>query len=373
MVSDPPVSSVKSLERSASTSLTSHGSQLPRTSSEKWFLILDRRKYVEEDLIANLQGQISTLESQLRQYHQSHEMRHGSLERSNQVTSNMRIEFQHVGIDQSTSTPYAKTMQDKDWNSTPALAPGYQTADVRSQSAMEELASLMLSMDLEGQGEPSFTLPPGKGKPKQKEASPNSERLWQESATDGLSTLTLETRKQLVDCFMRQFNIFHRFLEAEDVESIVMQHVGTNRGDTKFRNYALLSVGARLSDRSDSLELSSSLAGSAEGMVLQCIRQQSSDLVCQGLSLLAWRELVIGNDSMAYNYIGLFHCLLTCFIIFQLLAIPANTISCSQQWLQALFFILDFMSLLSVRFLPPAVSDQKLSPGECGHFGRTFQ
>lgn len=269
-------------------------------------LILARRKYVEEDLVANLQAQISTLESQLRQYHQSHELRHGSLERSSQATSNMRIEFQHVGIDESTSTPYAKlqTQSEIEWTSAQVQAPDYQTVDVRSQSAMEELASLMLTMDLEGQGEPSFTLPPRKGKPKRREVLPYDEQSTNGSDANDRSTPTLETRQHLMDCFMARFNIFHRYLEEVDAENIVLQHAGIKKPDAEFRDYALLSVGAHLSDGSGFSALSSKLAESAERMVLQCIRRQSSDLVCQGLSLLAWRELMLGNDSMAYNYIG---------------------------------------------------------------------
>jgi hypothetical protein len=270
-------------------------------------LIVVRRKYVDEDYIASLQSQILALESKLRQYHQSHEMRHGSLERSNQTTSNIRIEFQHVGVDQSTSTPYAKPQMERevDRNFDPAKEPTCQIVDVRSQAAMEELASLMLTMELEDQGEPSFTLPPGKGKAKQsKEVLPDGERPTHSTGADLESTLPPEIRQQLVDCFMRRFNIFHKFLEESDATSIALCLSGRDEPDVEFRNYTLLSVGSHLSDRSDSSELSAKLAESAENMVLECIRRHSSDLVCQGLSLLAWRELVLGNDSMAYNYIG---------------------------------------------------------------------
>lgn len=259
---------------------------------------------MDEDLITDLQGQISALESQVSQYLQSG---HQSLEISSSLTTNKRVGLQRIGIDHATSTTYAraKLVEESNWASAPIQVSNSQTADVRSQFAMEEIASLMLTMDLEGRREPSFMLPPaGKGKPKQSQLSQGSARVWLDPDTDKGSTTHVETRKALTDSFMKQFNVFHRFVEEIDTQSIILPHAGITKPDEEFRNNALLSIGAHLSNRLDSLELSSLFAGYAEEMVLQCLKQHSSDLVCQGISLLAWRELILGNDSMAYNYIG---------------------------------------------------------------------
>ncbi|RDW59436.1 hypothetical protein BP6252_12523 [Coleophoma cylindrospora] len=263
-----------------------------------------KRKYVDEDLITTLQAKVSVLESQLRQYHRSSEMRHGSLERGGQATTNMRIEFRRVDFDRSTSTPYitAQQQSETDCTALPTQTPEYPSAGIRCQTAMEELASLMLTMDLEGQGEPSFMLPPGKGKSKARERSSDGDRPRQGSDTEGECLPTVATREVLMEAFMQKFNPFHQFLELVDSELIVLQHDQIIDPGTEFRNNALFAVGAHLSDRSDSLHLSSTFARSAESMLLYCIREHSSDLVCQGLSLLAWRELMLGNDSMAYNY-----------------------------------------------------------------------
>jgi hypothetical protein len=102
------------------------------------------------------------------------------------------------------------------------------------------------------------------------------------------------------------FNAFHQVLDPDEAASITRQDPIAMKGplDEKFRNSAIFSVGASLSSTIGATELDSQYASYAEGIVLRCIREQPSDLVVQGLSLLSWRELQLGNDSMAYNYIG---------------------------------------------------------------------
>jgi hypothetical protein len=169
---------------------------------------------------------------------------------------------------------------------------------------MEELASLMLTMDIEDKGEPSFTISsrkstlaahisPGVGPHDSIESIPGS--------CDAQS----ETREQLVACF-KSFNAFHQVLDSDEVASVIRQDPIAMKAplDEKFRNSAILSAGASLSSIISAADLDSQYASYAEGIILQCIREQPSDLVVQGLSLLSWRELQLGNDSMAYNYIG---------------------------------------------------------------------
>jgi len=255
-----------------------------------------KRKYVDEDLIDNLQIQIAELQAQLEWY-QENETGPGNIRGDSQLPI-AKESSQHL-------PPSSKLFDNFSYQDGTSLQPPrVSPIDTRSHEAMEELASLMLTMDLEGQGEPSFTLPPGKSKAIVKRES-SSIRIPLAHATDNL-VISVETKQRLLGCFMRKFNIFHQFIEESPSRSIIQVQLSGDISDGQFRDYALLAVGAHLSENSDDLALSSTLAAIAEGMVLQCIRQRPSDLIIQGLALLAWRELMLGNDSMAYNYIGEF-------------------------------------------------------------------
>jgi hypothetical protein len=218
-----------------------------------------------------------------------------------QIASATLVGFERVNNNHYI-TPYEPVKRLSNHDSISTQLPTDHSNDARSHAAMEELASLMLTMDLEGQGEPSFTLPPGKSKVVFERDLPSKDDLLNRDS--GFREAPTQTREHLMDGFMQKFNIFHQFLDESDAKSIVQQLPCDEVGDDRFRNYALFSVGAHLSDDPEISALSSEFARSAESMVLQCLRQDSSDLVVQGLALLAWRELMLGNDSMAYNYIG---------------------------------------------------------------------
>lgn len=324
---------------------------------------------MDEDLITHLQHQISGLESQLRKYRESHALRHGTLEAGFQTGPAPQDGLEGVGNNQYIP-PYEGVEVGHSQDPLSAHPPNDHSTDARSHEAMEELASLMLTMDLEGQGEPSFTLPPGNSQVALKRELPsNLEPSKQVQGVHEAFTLTLETRRHLVGCFMQKFNIFHEFLDERDAKFIIQQQLSDDQLDSQFRNYALFAVGAHLSDDPDIFPLSSEFAGSAERMVLESIRQHSSDLIAQGLVLLAWRELVLGNNSMAYNYIG---------------ELPLTDDSCGyeqlltdvrlsmKQWLQVLFSTLDSMSALSASW-PRMTRSKTCSSDECGRFGPIFQ
>jgi hypothetical protein len=182
------------------------------------------------------------------------------------------------------------------------LAP--EDGGVRSHVAMEELASLMLTMDIEDKGEPSFTISSRKST-LAAHRDPGVDTKDSIESDPGPFNVQSEIREQLLASF-EHFNAFHQVLDSDEAVSIIRQDPIVMKGprDEKFRNSAILSVGASLSSIISAAELDSQYASYAEGIILQCIREQPSDLVVQGLSLLSWRELQLGNDSMAYNYIG---------------------------------------------------------------------
>lgn len=170
--------------------------------------------------------------------------------------------------------------------------------DERSHVAMEELASLMLTLGVEDKGEPSFTLSSGQSR---HSLTPNPPSPEEPTA---LPQALPELQGRLLDRFLSQFNTFHQVLDQEETSNLRFQNLESGSLEFRFRNHALFSVAAYLSDENDGLELSQKHAALAEDISLKCIREHPSDLLVQGLALLSWRELQIGNDNMAYNYIG---------------------------------------------------------------------
>lgn len=181
------------------------------------------------------------------------------------------------------------------------------SVDIRSQVAMEDLASLMLTMNIEDRGEPSFMIPSAKlrssdyGGPVIAHNSHQSNAVTERvRCADPQSII----RKELVQDFTTKFNVFHQFLECDDPIHVSTENPKEGELDLQFRNHALFAAATHFSKVPNSLKLGSQYAMFAESIVLRCMRETPNDLVAQGLTLLAWRELMLGNDSMAYNYIG---------------------------------------------------------------------
>ncbi|ESZ96229.1 hypothetical protein SBOR_3387 [Sclerotinia borealis F-4128] len=149
-----------------------------------------------------------------------------------------------------------------------------ESNDLRSQVAMQELASLMLTMDMEEKSEPSFTIPSGKDK--------YSSR--QNKTAVGDSNFEIKTGRVAV----------------RSDENHVLNRAGLGLPESCLAFSGCLSF-----PNSNSKELSTHHAMSAENILLRCIREHPSDLAVQGLALLAWRELMLENNSMAYTYIAM--------------------------------------------------------------------
>ncbi|KAF7880637.1 uncharacterized protein EAF02_007483 [Botrytis sinoallii] len=252
-----------------------------------------KRKHRDDSYVRSLEDKVKALEAQLANYqssepqsqHNEEYMGHEILPvRSPATTSSLTYESEAI-------TPESID----------------EPNDPRSQVAMKELASLMLTMDIEEKGEPSFTIPRNKSSSRQNSVS--NENLNPDTSshdTDlGKIGFYTETRTHLVECFMAAFNIYHQFIEQGELQTILLETTFSTELDFDFRNHALLSVGAFLSPKSDAKKLSIHHATSAENILLRCIREHPSDLVVQGLALLSWRELMLENNSMAYTYIAM--------------------------------------------------------------------
>ncbi|KAI5195849.1 hypothetical protein E4T38_08844 [Aureobasidium subglaciale] len=179
---------------------------------------------------------------------------------------------------------------------------GEHAFESRSSQAMNELSSLMLQLDVADIGEPSFTLSSHRTP---QELVPDTSGLSREARLDGETTVSQDDRRQLLKCFSETFNRFHQFLDLKEALSWSKLDLGSQEVDLEFRNYALLAVAASCSDLQRLRDMQAHFSTHAESLVLRCIKERASDLVVQGLALLAWIELKVGSDSMAYNWIAM--------------------------------------------------------------------
>ena len=257
-----------------------------------------RRRHYDGELIRSLESQIRLLESALRSRSEgigeSDETLHHTISMSQceEPAPGVQISDYEPGYGPSALSPTGTTT----------------SADDRSASAMEELASLMLEMDIEEKGEPSFTIAAGKRQAPETDYQMSPlEAVVSIPREQGAEPLAPEISQELlghlVDCFVRHFNSYHQFLDTKDIEHLKVHGFDTIDIDCRFRNAALLAVAACFSDQEDAKQIGASYSVLAQGLPFHCIRHRPSDLVVQGLALLAWKELVFGNPSMAYNYI----------------------------------------------------------------------
>ncbi|RVX72746.1 hypothetical protein B0A52_04145 [Exophiala mesophila] len=253
-----------------------------------------KRRNRDEELIRNLESQVQLLESALlSRGAESNNYQDGH-------PQTIRMEECHNPASQTSDS---SALQEQGLSGTSVVA-----GDMRSDSAMDELASLMLEMDIEEKGEPSFTIAAGRRRPSQLDQTgihdvgqTSNQQKRMMTAID----VSPETIRHLVDCFITHFNPFHQFIEPHEKEQII--HSGTEVADLglSFRNAALLAVGSCFSDHEDAKATGLAYFDLASSLPLISIKQCPGELVVQGLVLLSWHELMFGMASSAYNYVGM--------------------------------------------------------------------
>jgi hypothetical protein len=263
-----------------------------------------RRKYVDEELITRLENQIKSLKYEVMQYRRIYapkEFPGGSGLASKTILDDAQLCDSDSLPGDASLSPIIRVRSAEDRHPTDSV-------DVRSQVAMEDLASLMLTMDIEDRGEPSFMIPSAKMRPAAHVGPMAHQDHRPKAVTEGVSFTIADPqstiRKQLIQDFAANFNVFHQFLECNDPIYSSIDNPKAGNLDLQFRNHALLAAATHFSKVPENLELGFQYAQFAESIVLRCMRETPNDLVAQGLTCLAWRELMLGNDSMAYNYIG---------------------------------------------------------------------
>lgn len=179
-------------------------------------------------------------------------------------------------------------------------------ADAISPAALDDLGSLMLRMSIEDEGEPCFTISTGSSNLVRPPPPPPEEYLRQghiPQASEALQVLHDEAlRQHLLDCFRLYFNPFHQVFDQGQIKQIRVEDPNLYSPDEHMRILAVLAIGAHFSDQPGSDKIGEQCAEYSERLIHKCFKYHPTDYLVQGLSLLAWRELILGNDSMSYNF-----------------------------------------------------------------------
>ncbi|CAC9885831.1 unnamed protein product, partial [Aureobasidium pullulans] len=247
-----------------------------------------RRVFQDEDLVLSLREEIKALRDALKSTQSGNVGRQMDDPEINHDTRNSSFVIAGLSssISEGCSTPLGED----------------QAFESRSSHAMNELSSLMLQLDVADIGEPSFTL--SASKVPQTKIS-NSPDIKFDVEVHNEDCVTFDDRHYLIECFSKTFNRFHQFLETDELVNMALSEPAVGDIDLTFRNNALYAVAASCSDITRIQNLKKSFKSRAEGLVFRCIKETPTDLVVQGLALLAWTELQSGCGSMAYNWIGL--------------------------------------------------------------------
>lgn len=106
----------------------------------------------------------------------------------------------------------------------------------------------------------------------------------------------------LGDCFLRYINPYYQFI---DQATYTLPRVFTHESpSTQCFYISILAAGACYSHRTEVKEIGVILAHHVQQYVLYCYRQQPNSLLARALSILAWRELSIGNDTASWMYLS---------------------------------------------------------------------
>ncbi|KAI5203911.1 hypothetical protein E4T39_03971 [Aureobasidium subglaciale] len=246
------------------------------------------RVFQDDDLVSSLRGEITALRIALSKANASNTGHAAHETRSDHLSEAAVL----MHTDQCVL----------DSESQPGPSGDEYAFESRSFQAMNELSSLMLQLDVADRGEPSFTLSSHRTP---QEHVPDTSGVLREARLDNETTISQEDQRQLLKCFSDTFNRFHQFLDSKEAMHWAYLDHDSQEIDFEFRNCALLAVAASCSDAQRLRDMQRQLSTRAESLVLRCIKERASDLVVQGLALLAWIELKTGSDSMAYNWIAM--------------------------------------------------------------------
>ncbi|KAH7033734.1 uncharacterized protein B0I36DRAFT_362369 [Microdochium trichocladiopsis] len=107
---------------------------------------------------------------------------------------------------------------------------------------------------------------------------------------------------ELLGLFERWVNPIHKFLDEKTTQALQLE-LGKDWNESPLLRLAVLSAGSLITSNKEARAYGDALSGHAESIALAACRRQPNIGTIQALSLLAWRELGLDNENMAWLYI----------------------------------------------------------------------
>ena len=171
---------------------------------------------------------------------------------------------------------------------------------------MEELGSMMLKLDLRDEGEPNFTIATTETQTtvnREVFDFKDSPHVFKPPKRLSLPTRLSEIafKQHLVEIFCASFNRFHQVVSVDEASAMIEQDWSVLPDDMLFRNLAIMAIGALYSGDPGSRSSGQSAVEIAESLVLRCLKFSGTPLTVQGLTLMSWLYLMLGNDMASWN------------------------------------------------------------------------
>lgn len=107
----------------------------------------------------------------------------------------------------------------------------------------------------------------------------------------------------LANLFLHCINGEHQFTQYETSEAF--STFPDHPPDLLFLHAAMLAAGATFENQPESLKLSDGFAELSESLIFTCFRHAPSMYVIQGLCILSWRSLALGQDHLGWTFLSM--------------------------------------------------------------------
>lgn len=182
------------------------------------------------------------------------------------------------------------------------------TEPVRVPSAaQQELGTVRWKLALDNQGVPSFTGPSSALSSLIDVPKPVPYHPWPLSQINYEDvSCYLEDRKLVDDflgCFWNNVNPWYQFVNYQAYRSWTVDGSKVKQLHQKALDCAILAAGACYSDHPSASKAGKTLALYAESLNLPCYHTMPSLTLLQVLSVMSWRELMLGTTNLAWMHL----------------------------------------------------------------------
>lgn len=178
--------------------------------------------------------------------------------------------------------------------------------DLGTQSAIDELASMTWRLTIGMEGEPSFSGPsggisfPGVTVDAPLARKPDSSYTSCETESPRCDVTDAAVEEQLIEYFMQHVASYYGFLDPRE-----LQQMGNlcNEEDIQFYRQAACIAGSCYSPVSEGQAIGDKLADLVQRTAIVQCASRPRELTVLSLSVLAWRELSLGQENIGWMYI----------------------------------------------------------------------